>query len=306
MARALNLRQVEIFKAVIELGTVSQAAEALGISQPAASKLLMQLEIENGLRLFERKKRRLVPTDQSIFLYQEVERIFSGVKQVETAIEYLKREDKGRLVVGVPPGLAGAPMQRIAASFLRECPNVFFQIQSRRAHWLVEDLLTRKIDVAISSTKIEDPNFIVEPLVTMPLICIAPKDHPISELKTVQPHDLDGIDFVSFDLDSRTGQLVDAVFDQHKIKPRTVVSTDAVNSVIEFVASGTGVALVYPLFTVGMNERLTWRPFNSKAPLEQYLCYPREARNSAIIREFALHVRQFTQSYMDRFYAKGI
>ncbi len=54
MARRLNLRQVEAFKAVIEHGTVSRAAEVMNVSQPAISKLVAHLEDDTGLRLFER------------------------------------------------------------------------------------------------------------------------------------------------------------------------------------------------------------------------------------------------------------
>jgi DNA-binding transcriptional LysR family regulator len=61
MARRINLRQVEAFKAVIEYGTVSRAAEMLNVSQPAMSKLIAHLEEDTGLRLFDRLKGRLAP-----------------------------------------------------------------------------------------------------------------------------------------------------------------------------------------------------------------------------------------------------
>ena len=95
MARAINLRQVEMLKAVVEHGTVSRAAVVLGISQPAASKLLMQLERDGGLKLFDRARGRLAPTAQGMRLYEEIDRIFAGVRQVETAIAVIRREDTG-------------------------------------------------------------------------------------------------------------------------------------------------------------------------------------------------------------------
>ena len=58
MPRPINLRQIEVFKALIEHGTVSRAAEVLAISQPGASKLLMHLEDDSGLKLFDRFKVR--------------------------------------------------------------------------------------------------------------------------------------------------------------------------------------------------------------------------------------------------------
>jgi DNA-binding transcriptional LysR family regulator len=69
--RQLNLRQVEAFKAVIEYGTVSRAAEMMNVSQPAMSKLIAHLEEDTGLRLFDRVKGRLVPTRRGMRLYEE-------------------------------------------------------------------------------------------------------------------------------------------------------------------------------------------------------------------------------------------
>ena len=63
--RQPTLRQIEVFKAVIETGTVSRAAETLNMSQPAASKLLSNLEADSGLELFERRSRVTDSTKKS-------------------------------------------------------------------------------------------------------------------------------------------------------------------------------------------------------------------------------------------------
>ena len=106
MGRRLNLRQIEAFKAVIEHGTVSRAADILNVSQPAISKLIAHLEADAEVRLFDRVNGRLAPTERGMRLYQEIDRIFSGVQQIENAAEAIRREEQGRLVVGVMPALS--------------------------------------------------------------------------------------------------------------------------------------------------------------------------------------------------------
>lgn len=292
MPRSINLRQIEIFRAVIEWGTVSRAAEVMNISQPAASKLLMQLENDNGLKLFDRRKGRLIPTKQSLRLFEEVERIFAGVRQVESAIDFIKREDQGRLVVGLPPGFAGTFIQRTISSFLRSNPNVYCLIQSRRSRWLVEDALARQVDVTITATPIDNPNFVVERIAKQHLMCIMPKDHPLAKRKSIRPEDLNEIPFVAFDLESLTGQKVANVFEEHNVNPKIVITADAVSSVVEFVAGGQGVSLIYPLFVAGMEDRVAIRPFEVEASLDQFLCYARDARNMSLILEFADHTKE--------------
>src|SRR3954454_15854910 len=118
MARRINLRQVEAFKAVIEYGTVSRAAEMMNVSQPAMSKLIAHLEEDTGLRLFDRLKGRLAPTRRGMRLYEEIDRIFAGVRQVENAVEAIRREEQGQLLVGVMPALSRSFIQQATMGFL--------------------------------------------------------------------------------------------------------------------------------------------------------------------------------------------
>src|SRR4051794_13727086 len=125
MRRRINLRQIEAFKAVIEHSTVSTAASVLNISQPAMSKLIAHLEADAELRLFERIKGRLAPTEQGMRLYEEIDRIFSGVQQVENAIDAIHRHSQGRLVIGVMPALSGSFVQQVVTAFLRVHPGTY-------------------------------------------------------------------------------------------------------------------------------------------------------------------------------------
>src|ERR1700720_690729 len=103
MPRHINLRQVEAFKAVIENGTISRAAEILHVSQPAMSKLIAHFEFDTGLKIFDRHKGRLAPTENGMRLYNEIDRIFAGIRQVENAVDVIRREEQGRISIGVLP-----------------------------------------------------------------------------------------------------------------------------------------------------------------------------------------------------------
>src|ERR1700735_2810518 len=121
--RRLNLRQIEAFKAVMEHGTVSAAAAMLHVSQPAMSKLIAHLEADAAMRLFDRVKGRLTPTEQGMRLYAEVDRIFSGVLQVENAVDAIHSQAQGRLAIGVLPALSGAFVQLAVTEFLKLHPG---------------------------------------------------------------------------------------------------------------------------------------------------------------------------------------
>ena len=286
MARAINLRQIEAFKALIEHGTVSRAAEMLTLSQPAASKLLMQLERDNGLRLFDRDKGRLAPTAQAMRLYEEIDRIFAGVRQVESAIAVIRREEQGRLVIGVLPALSGAFIQRTTMNFLKRNPNVYCSIHSFGSQWIAERVLTRKLDVGLVTARIDNPSVLTEKLLERPLVCIMPIGHALARRKVVRPEHLNGIPFISFSVDSYTGQKIASIFEKYKVNANIVLTADVNPTLCQFVAAGLGISLVHPLFIAGMEKLLVARPFEPATPFDFLLCFARDARNARLIAEF--------------------
>lgn len=291
MRRHINLRQIEAFKAVMENGTVSRGAEVLNISQPAMSKLIAHLEFDTGLRLFDRVKKRLVPTEHAMRLHDEVERIFTGVRQVESAIEAVHREEQGRVVVGVLPALSGAFIQRVTAEFRKTHDNVFCSLQSISSHWIVERLVSRKLDIGLLNGRLDNPHVVVEPLMEHPLVCIMPLDHPLAGKSHIEPDDLQDTSFVSFEAHIFMTHLIEGMLDKYKVTPRTVLSASAVATVCEFVAAGFGVSLVHPLMVSGLEHRLAVRAFEPGIPFKFQLCRSADSKNARLVEAYAAAMR---------------
>ena len=291
MPRHLNLRQIEAFKAVIESGTVSSAAGILNISQPAMSKLIAHLEEDTGLKLFDRVKGRLAPTERGMRLYEEIDRIFAGVRQVENAVDAIRREEQGQLLVGVMPALSGSFIQQATMSFLKGRANVFCSVQSRSSQWIADWLVTRKLDVGLISSRIDNPYIATEPLMEHPLVCIMPRDHPLARKSVIRPKDLDDVPFISFDPESYTGQRIAPVFETYSVRANIVLVANVSPTLCEFVAAGLGVSLVHPLMVSGMKDRLAVRRFKPAVQLDFQLCRIRDSRNSGLVEAFVQEAR---------------
>ena len=102
----VTVRQLEAFRAVIQHGSVTGAAEALGLSQPAISKALALLETETGLSLFERRNRRLVPTAEALILHGEVDKMFLALTRIVGLSRELKSLAHGQLSVVSTPAIS--------------------------------------------------------------------------------------------------------------------------------------------------------------------------------------------------------
>lgn len=291
MKRPLNLRQVEAFKAVIEAGTVSRAAEILHVSQPAVSKALAHLEEDTGLQLFDRVRGRLAPSVQGMRLYEEIDRIFAGIRQVERAVELVRREEQGQLIVGVLPALSVSFIQRATAAFLRHRPRVYVSIMGHSSQIIVDWVATRQLDVGLISSRPENPYIETEPLMPHPLVCIMPRDHPLAAREVVGPADLHGQRFVSFAPASPTRRSLEALLDQHGVTPDIVLDATTAPAVSDFVACGFGVSLVHPVFAAGVRDRIAMRRFEPAIPFEFQLCRPRDSRNADLVEVFVREAR---------------
>ena len=244
--RSFNLRQVEAFRAVVESGTVSGAAAHLHVTQPAVSKLLAQFEHHTGLRLFERVRGRLIATPQGMRLYDEIDRIFAGLHQIERAVESVKREERGQLIVGVLPALSGHFIRLATMRFLALHPNVFVSVKVRASAVLADWLATRQIDVGLLNTSVDHPELELEPFLRHPLVCLLPTGHPLTRQASVSMRDLENQPFIAFDSSVAIRRLVDDLHAQAGITPNYVLEATAAPTLCEFVAAGLGVSLVHP------------------------------------------------------------
>lgn len=292
MPRHINLHQVEAFKAVIENGTVSRAAEILHVSQPAMSKLIAHLEFDTGLKLFDRHKGRLAPTANGMRLYGEIDRIFAGLRQVDNAVDAIRREEQGRISIGVLPALAGSFIQRTTTAFLKSRPNVFCSIQSRSSWGIVDWVVARKFDVGLVDDGFKNPYVTLEPLMEQPMVCVMPIGHPLTAKTTIEPCDLDQIPFVSFPLDSDTGHRVGTVLKTYGVKPKIVLVANFVLTVCEFVAAGLGVSLVHPVLASGARHQLAVRRFTPDVCDTVVLCRNADSRNADLVDIFAQKLRE--------------
>ena len=291
MARHLTLRQIEAFKAVMEYGTVSRAAEMLNISQPAMSKLIAHLEMDTGLRLFDRIKGRLAPTRQGLRLHEEVEQIFAGVRQIERAADAIRREQQSLLMIGVMPALGGSFIQQATGSFLETHPGILCHITPLASHRVLERLEAKTLDVGLVSAMVDNPYVVLEPLIEHPLVCIMPPDHPLAGQQRITPHDLAGVAFVSFDNASYAGRKAAEILAAYEVAVDIVLIAGGAATLCEFVAAGSGVSLVHPLMAAGLEGRLAIRPFEPSIPYRFQIGRNAASRNARLVAAFIDEVR---------------
>lgn len=292
MKRQLQLRQIEAFKALIEQGTVSRAAGVLHVTQPAVSKLLVHLEEETGLLLFDRLKGRLTPTAQGMRLYGEVDRVFAGLRQIEEAIAIIKRKDKRHFAVGVLPELSGSFIRRVTMLFLSRCSDVHPTVHMRPSNIVSDRVATRQMDVGFTTSLMSSPNLVVTPLMESPLVCIMPKGHHLSGRECVTPEDIRNVPAVGYAAGNQTTNALSDVLRSHGIDLNVVLESETTPTLIEFVSAGLGISLVHPLSVIDMQSRIDIRRFKPDIPEYFHFCHAWAPKNIELVQEYERCAKQ--------------
>ncbi|MEP0940466.1 MAG: LysR family transcriptional regulator [Rhizobiaceae bacterium] len=184
----MNLRQLEAFRATIETGSITGAAELLHVSQPSVSRLIADLERSVGFPLFLRAGRGLSATVEARRFYNAVDSMFVGVNRLQELAETIRTTADGVISVGVIPSLSQVLLPDAVADILRDRPSMQVMLSTRNTPAIIDAVRMQQFDFGIVGR--EPPYDGVEILhhTTVPYVCLLPESH--SQSASNDPVDL--------------------------------------------------------------------------------------------------------------------
>ncbi len=264
----MNLRQMEVFRAVMLTGTVAGAAEVLHVSQPSVSKSLALGERRLGLALFERVKGRLVATPEAKQLYAEVERLWGGVEKIRALSTQLAQPAGGVLDVGASPSLGSVLLPDAVTALYERLPALKVNISLLVPHLLIDAIVEHTVDVAFALCPLDHPNLVKIAQYDCGWVCVMPPDHPLARRKEVKPRDLLGFRLITLPLRMAYGVSPQALFGEVLDELHFGMDVRAGQSACFFSAAGAGIAVVDELTVMGgAYPQLAVRPFKTDARL---------------------------------------
>ncbi|PZP96180.1 MAG: LysR family transcriptional regulator [Variovorax paradoxus] len=240
----MNLRQIEVFRAVMTTGSTTNAAKLLHVSQPGVSRLIRHLEIRLGVALFERRNGRLVPTPEARTLQGAIDQVYRGVQHVQNVSAHLRFGDHEtlRVLSSANTGLQLVP--RATAALLAEFAHskVFFESLPTRE--IVQLLVAEEADVAISSAPLDHPVLQVREIGHWTLLCALPRGHALA---TAPVLDLDLAlreRLIVYSPEAPQSRAIDAWIEQRGIARQVAVEVRSGYAACAMAASGAGIAFV--------------------------------------------------------------
>jgi len=285
-APMMRLRQLEVFRAVMAHGTVTAAARALRMSQPAATTAIRVLESSLGLDLFQRDKGRLAATPEAEALYREVDRIFHTVAVVEKFAHDLREAHSGVLTLACTPSLGCGLLADEIARFRQRHPAVRVWLQVTTTHEIIDLAHKRQIDFGVIYTPADETGLLVEPLFTTELICAVRQDHPLAKLPQATPKDLAKHPIILNVRNAPILALIEDAFRPIDVRDAVTIGTNHTDTACAMVMAGAGVALVEPMSVDRLFPDIVQVPFRPRIPITLRIVASQQPM-SRIARRFA-------------------
>lgn len=289
----ITFRQIDAFRTVILTGTVTEAAAMLGISQPAVSRLVLDLEEQLGFKLFRRAGRTLAPTEEARLLMEEVTRALSGLERIKEAAAAIRSFRHARLSIITTPTFSSAIAPGLMARFAARCPEASVTLEVQSSDDAVEWMVSQNFDFGITHHRVAAPQMHRLPLAEREALCILPDGHPLADREEVTAADLAGDSFVSYRTGSQYRFLIDEAFRAAGIERRMQYEARTTDAVCRLVAAGLGVSVIGTIeATRAAVEGCRLVKFTPAIPFSAMLIWSENKPLSAVAQEFMDVVRE--------------
>lgn len=239
----MRIERVETFLEIARTGSVTRAAHALGVSQPALTERLQGLERELGTELFVRGKRGVRLSDAGRALLPHAERALGAIDEGRRAVDQMRRGEVGRLAVGAAPAVSTYALPAALRRFQQAHPHVHLSVRTGHSEEILDLVLREEVEVGLVR-EIRHPDVEVSPLYEDELVLVVEPTHAFAERGRIRISELAREHLVTFDRASSYNELTQALFREAGVAPRGVIELDNVEGAKRCVLKGLGVALL--------------------------------------------------------------
>jgi DNA-binding transcriptional LysR family regulator len=240
----INFELYKVFYLVAKLGSFSEAAEQLYISQSAVSQAIKKLETKLGGELFFRKKGGLKLTPEGKLLLTHIEQAYNFIKIAENKIFEIHNLDSGEIRIGASDTVCKYYLPSFLKQYNRLYPQVKIRIVNRTSPQIHEILRNGAIDVGIVTLPLKDPNLMVTELVSVEDIFVASDKFGELKNKKIRLESLTGYPLLLLEKTSATRLNFDNFLKERGMNVVPEIELESVDLLVEFARIGFGIAYV--------------------------------------------------------------
>ena len=240
----LKLRQIEAFRAVMREGSMVRAGAAMAVTQPAVSYLINSLEAAVGFPLFSRQGGKLSPTPEAIQLMVEVDRVYDGLDEIESAARQIANYQRATIRVLISPWFSVGRIVKGIGQFVAQHPGLKLDIDVVNRSTILHRIRSCQADVGILSLLPNGESDMGIRLFDSDFLCVAATPGVLDGRTNISPKDLDGAPMVLLKKTGVVRPKVDSWFLSAGVVPNHIIEVGDPRTAIELVRGGLGVTIV--------------------------------------------------------------
>lgn len=297
MARNLNFRQIEAFRAVMITGTTTAAAQMLHTTQPSVSRLLAQMHSATQLKLFDVQKARLRPTKEARQLFEIIQRHFLGLERIEQSVATMRKSGTKSLRIGSTPALGLSVMPKVISAFSQLHPEVQINLQTTSGHDLREGLAYGSYDVVLATTSAGAWHQTARVIHRANAVCVMHPTHPLAARKTIHARELAHEMLLTLNADDELSVGFQRLMRQYQIDEVSRLETTYSSTICMMAAQGIGIGLVNPYIASIFSRDLRIAPLVPRLPVQVVMAYSEQFAPSVIAETFVRCLRDHLTDY---------
>jgi DNA-binding transcriptional LysR family regulator len=290
---------LNVFALVVEQQSLNRASRLLNLSQPALSRKIMALETELGVKLFERKGKRLELTLIGHTCYEYALQIRSISRDMQQKINIFKSDDiPSTITIGASLTTLQSTLPDLITFYTAEYPHTDIKALTGKTHEIVTLVKDKKVDIGLIASFIDHAELNCVPLFDDHLCLVLPNGHPYMDRPIINLHDIHDLPMILFSKGTWYRILMDELFHRHAVFPNVKMEIDSFEAILRLVSTckvATLLPMSYLRHSLLENNELNMR---NVAELEQTkrttsLIYAEESASNTTIQAFISKTRQF-------------
>ena len=284
----MQIRQIEAFQAIMRSGSASRAAGILGITQPAVSRLISELEKTIGFSLFDRSRGRLDPTPECRLFYADVERTFVGLEVLKHSASQIRERGAGIVRIANMPGIGLPIVSRAVTAFRQLNPDVAVSTQLLSTAEVWEAVATGQVDIGVAPKETDISGITYQTFSSDAAVCAMSPQHRLAAKDVITLADLHNVEYIAHTPAARFRRAVADLMEGAGYNFNVVAETPICMTLLSLVSAGVGVGLVNPMSVEGLGSiDLVLRPFKPALPLDFFLGYRADIRQTRFVHSMA-------------------
>lgn len=246
----MDLRQLEMFKAVAENSSFTVAGRRLYVAQSAISRKIRLLEEELGEKLFKRVNKRIFLTSAGDTMLRYTDRIFQEIRNAALEISDLSEMKRGTLRIGSGMTACMYLLPPVIEDFQAKFPNIDIQVVTSTAEKLIPQIRDGQIDLGVLTLPVVAPDLEVTPFTKEEMVLVAsPKNRLLAKRRTLRAAELGEYPMIAFSRGTSTRALIDQYLERIGVTPVIAMESESVVTIKPLVRINLGVSLL-PLRSV--------------------------------------------------------